>query len=568
MVGQAEQADTQIEEMRDWLRDSAGFAVGDDAWTQTESGRFAANILSYLAPGIAATSKVAKLGKLRKWTPKQTAAGIIGADSLAAFVVTDPTDMLSIGNVIGGPTAINPDDDAYTKKSKILAETAIFGTTLIGGLGYLGQAMKARRAANAEKAGKAVEDTPSPFDLDDTSMFKDGETSVESVLDGNTYTWQSGAWINALGHPAKTKNGFSNALTLQAKYPEAERIFVSQQAPGFLDLTEGRSVQYTMPKLISGETTVTMGGRKFVWGIKGIKGDVIAGPSYLKPRWINKASGRDATPAMSAKLNETFAPGLKEVQRKGDRWVNPRTGVFYPKRDKISTDLDNLYRSEELGNPNPPTASMGQTFGEASDASPAPRILTGPDDAPTGGGGGGAGPPTGGAAAAAEPMPSRWARARARGQKAGDSTVLNLGWMGAKAISPLNSLARDSVYFRRLRNTLEHFEESEAVRGMKGDLHDFYEHLHTTHGKYFGKMQDIMDKIYLATPEGMLTKIGRAIPGVRTMRSINIPFIKGELPVLPALKADQNIQIVRALRGGEEAVKKLPTTLQKTFVLY
>ena len=553
-VGQAEEADTQIRDMRDWLRDSAGFAVGDDAWTQTKPGKVAADVLSYLAPGIAATAKVAKLGKLRKWTPKQTAAGIIGADSLTAFAVTDPTDMLSIGNLIGGPTEIHPDDDAYTKKAKILAETAVFGTTLIGGLGYLGHSMRARRLANAEKAGKAIDEAPvQQLDEADfsTADLNNGYT-VKSVLDGNTYTWQSGAWINALGQPAPIKNGFSRALTLQYNRPRLLEE-IQQQVPGFGDLSEGRRVQYQMPELISGETTVD--GGKFTWGALDHTGKkIIPAPDYIESRWINTAKKKDetypyATPARAAKLNETFAPGLRTIERKGSQWINPKTEITYPARSNIARDLNQRYRSPELGEPNPPPASLNQTFGEASDASGAPRILTGTDDTPTGGGGGGAEPPTGGTTAAAgEPKPSRWARFRGAGRKAGDRAVMDLGWMGAKAISPLDVLARNSVNFRRLRNTMEHFEESEALKGIKGELHDFYEHLHTVHGKYFGKMQDIMDKIYLATPEGALAKMGRAVPGLRT--------------IVPVLSDEQNLQLVRALRGGQASINKLPETLK------
>ncbi len=554
-VGQAEEADTQIRGMRDWLRDSAGFAVGDDAWTQTKPGKVAADVLSYLAPGIAATAKVANIARAKKWTPKQTAAGIIGADSLTAFAVTDPTDMLSIGNLIGGPTEIHPDDSDYAKKSKILAETAVFGTTLIGGLGYMGQAMRARRLANAEKAGEVIDEVPvQQLDEADfsTADLNNGDT-IESVLDGNTYTWQSGAWINALGQPAKTKNGFSRALTLQFNKPKFLEE-VQQQVPGFGDLSEGRRVQYQMPELISGETTVD--GGKFTWGALDHTGKkIIPAPDYIESRWINTVKKKDgtypyATPARTAKLNETFAPGLRTIERKGSQWINPKTGIPYGARSNIARDLNQRYRSPELGNTNPPPPRLTDTFGEASDASGAPSILTGRSDIDPDIGAAAAGA---GAAAAlrgttAATKPSLWAKFRGAGRKAGDRAVLDLGWMGAKAISPLDALARNSVNFRRLRNTMEHFEESEALRGMKGELHDFYEHLHTIHGKYFGKMQDIMDKIYLATPEGALAKLGRAAPGLRT--------------IVPVLTDEQNLQLVRALRGGEASISKLPTNLQ------
>jgi len=553
LIGQAEEADEQIRDMRDWLRDSAGFAVGDDAWTQTKSGRVAANILSYLAPGIAATTKVAKLGKLRKWTPKQTAAGIIGADSLAAFVVTDTTDMLSIGNVIGGPTAINPDDSDYTKKSKILAETAIFGTTLIGGLGYLGQAMKARRIAKA-KADDTIDTTLKvDIDLDDTSMLRNGDT-VKSGLDGNTYTWQSGSWINALGHPAKTKNGFNRSLTLQKKYPEAPKLMLSDEVSDWFPIVEGRRVQYTLPDLISGETTVTLDGRQFTWGVLNQSRQEILPASsriseYLEPRWINRTKKADntypdATLSMVAKLNETFAPGLREIERIGTRWVNSKTRKAYPKTSKIATDLDDFY----FGNSNPPPVSLDAAYGDVIDIQGLSPLIKGPADPDVAAAAAGAGAAAALRRTTEATSPSRWAKFTKGAQGVGDRAVLDLGWMGAKAVSPLNVLARNSINFRRLRNTMEHIEEFEGLQGMRGELHDFTEHIHTIHGKYFGKMQDIMDKIYLATPEGGLTKIGRAVPGLRT--------------IIPVLTDEQNLQLVRALRGGEKSISKLPPILQ------
>ena len=84
---------------------------------------------------------------------------------------------------------------------------------------------------------------------------------------------------------------------------------------------------------------------------------------YIEPRWINRAQSKVdktypyATPKMVAELNETFAPGLRTIERKGSQWINPKTGIPYGARSNIARDLNQRYRSPELGEPNPPTNS-------------------------------------------------------------------------------------------------------------------------------------------------------------------------------------------------------------------
>ena len=52
LVGDREEAQKQIDEMREYLRDEAGFKFGEDNFTMTESGKVAADVTSLIAPGL------------------------------------------------------------------------------------------------------------------------------------------------------------------------------------------------------------------------------------------------------------------------------------------------------------------------------------------------------------------------------------------------------------------------------------------------------------------------------------------------------------------------------------
>jgi len=302
-----EEADRQIKDVREWLSSDEtnligglGIEFGKDTAAETKEGQFLGEFIGLVSPVIPAITYANRIGKALKWGIKKRLAAATAADALATFVIADPKDLYTFGNLIGGPTEIKPDDTAAVKKAKIAGEAIIIG----GSLSIVGNKLFNSWANWYQRKHGRQPDIIMPKDTfeDDISLLKDGH--VEKGPDGNIYTWHSGQWNNIKGQ-SPPRDSLYNLLTMKALNPDLSQKILLKENIGSMDIRPDRIVNFEMPPPISGVTVRSIGSHKYIWGVPGVKKGTIqrkirtdAAYNKIGPRWIHirtKDKGMDVT---------------------------------------------------------------------------------------------------------------------------------------------------------------------------------------------------------------------------------------------------------------------------------
>jgi len=524
----------QIVRTKNFLGVKSPYYAGQDTFTITRPGAIAAEVGSYVIPyiglrrgllqGLKGFPELAK--KYEALSPVNKVAIDAVSFGLSDFIVADPTDLHTFGDYLGGPTAIKPDDSVMEKKAKVFAESVVFGGSISGATHGLGNLFRGSK--------------PPKFNTEPKSLTK-GQKATDPN-DGVEYTWLGAQWVTPTGKVAAKKVG--ERLTFFTLNPRADWAG-AQSAVEAVDLTPGTRVTAKFPELPYG-TVRSLGPKKYEWrkaeevdvapemsaqelrdwGLLGPMERLGAGRIREPDRWVElkKIRGewkplQTASRDTQQKLNKAHGTGKRKVEWTPTGWRNLDTGAILP-RGSFVDELNATYRPKATGSKIVPEQNLDASLKDATALNQPPGVLGGKELAPTG------------------PL----SKFRAYAQKAGDKLALELEVMGFKSISSLDALARVSPSFRQLRHMLHAFEESENLKGIAwGDKGDFFEEMSKRIGKYTTLRDKALDELTAAIPRSALVRIGKAIPGVRMMAR----------ETREGLPQDVQLQIVRALRGGE-----------------
>lgn len=543
LVGDREEAQKQIDEMREYLRDKAGFKFGEDNFTITESGKVAADVTSMIAPGLGGLGLALKIAKgakalnalspaKQKWAKRAVAGAGFGVGEMVTADVMDP-EFVTIGNLIGGPTALNPEDSQATRRFKLLGEGLFFGSALTGIAVGGGKALS--------PLIKGLQKTPPKTHLgkiDNESIIEKG--AVYTAANGTKYEFQGRQWIDlSTGRPMKDQ--FGEVISFAHRNPQYrqelnDRFLDTLEIPPDKTLTVNvRSLDDGELRVIPGRSTKTSARRRAEeQGLKPVTKDRKTPDKVFEfdrksGNFRNVDNGKLAEGDDLKYLMNHYGPGQREFLWDGVHYIDKVTGVKIG-TGRTSRLLDEQYRPFTRGNPDPPRFTPETKFGDAADASGVPVNVHGVD-------------PIGGPTTIGQ-------RLKDAGREVGE-------FAGFKAVSVMDNLAKHSRAFATLRSMFENIDEASAHK--LGDIKDFWSSLKINSADFMkpiGKAFNDLTMTERVGVAGIPRRLGQMVPGVRTL--------------MPKINKELDDELTRDLSGKlskDPVVRKASQAIRKSLDL-